>query len=135
MPSKQSWRTAKALYELVARWGKPSWITTDNGMEFAGQFKLLCQALGITHRQITVGNSRANGQVERAIRTIKDVTRRMMSEAENTFWSDHVPTALMAMRFTAHKRLGFPPFVIVTGHIAVPPSHLLEECEGEVSEV
>ncbi len=36
MPSKESWRTAKALYDVIARWGKPGWVTTDNGLEFAG---------------------------------------------------------------------------------------------------
>ena len=51
LPSKDSWRTARALYnEIVARWGKPAWVTTDNGTEFAGSFKLLCQALGVRHR-------------------------------------------------------------------------------------
>ncbi len=75
--TKDSWRTARALYEVIARWGKPSWITTDNGLEFAGHHKSLCGALGIKHRKITVGNSRANGQVERTIRTIKDIIRRM----------------------------------------------------------
>ena len=31
LPTKQSWRTARALYALVSRWGKPHWVTTDNG--------------------------------------------------------------------------------------------------------
>ena len=35
----------------------------------------------------------------------------------------------MTLRFTAHRALGFPPYVIVTGHVPVPPSHLLEEEE------
>ena len=75
--TKESWRTARALYDVLARWGKPCWVTTDNGMEFTGHFKDLCDALGVTARRITVGNSRANGQVERTIRTIKDVIRKM----------------------------------------------------------
>lgn len=95
----------------------------------------MCAALGVKHRRITVGNSRANGQVERTIRTIKDVIRKMQSEHANTFWSDHLPTALMALRFTAHKLLGMPPFVILTGQPAVPPSHLLDEEEGELDVV
>ncbi len=61
LQDKKSWRTARALYEILARWGKPSWVTTDNGLEFAGHFKELCEALGVKLRKITVGNSRANG--------------------------------------------------------------------------
>jgi hypothetical protein len=39
LPSKDSWRTARALYKVLARWGKPAWVTTDNGLEFAGHFR------------------------------------------------------------------------------------------------
>ena len=59
--SKHSGRTASAMWEVICRWGKPSWITTDNGLEFAGSFHSLCEATGVVHRHITVGNSRANG--------------------------------------------------------------------------
>ena len=55
----------KFLYDdLVARWGKPRYVRTDNGAEFAGSFARLCKGLGIIHHHITVGNSKANGQVE-----------------------------------------------------------------------
>ena len=50
----------------------------------------------------------------------------MQVDRADTFWSDHIPTALVALCFTAHKLLGLPPFVILTGQAAVPPSHLLE---------
>ena len=36
LPDKYSWRTARALWELIGRWGKPQWVTTDNGQEFDG---------------------------------------------------------------------------------------------------
>ena len=61
LPTKQSWRTARAMYTLIARWGKPHWVTTDNGQEFAGHFDELIGLMGIKHKRITVGNSRANG--------------------------------------------------------------------------
>ena len=36
------------MTELVPRFGKPRWIRVDRGKEFAGDFKALCQAWGIT---------------------------------------------------------------------------------------
>ncbi len=38
IPSKHAWRTADFLWKLVARWGKPLWIRSDNGKEFRGSF-------------------------------------------------------------------------------------------------
>ena len=43
MPSKESWRTAQALWcSVISRWGKPAWVTTDNGKEFEGEFEAVC---------------------------------------------------------------------------------------------
>ena len=84
------------------------------------------RSLGIKHKRITVGNSQANGQVERTVRTVKDAIRRMLTSRPSTYWSDHVPAALMMLRFTPQRTLGLAPFVVATGHVAVPPSHLIE---------
>ena len=50
----------------------------------------------------------------------------MQMERADSFWSYHIPTALISLRFTTHKLFGLPLFVIMTGQAAVPPSHLLE---------
>ena len=38
VPSLQSWRTAKFLFNIIARHGKPHFVRTDNGPEYAGTF-------------------------------------------------------------------------------------------------
>ena len=84
VPSLHSWRAAKFLYDnLVARWGKPRYVWTDNGAEFAGSFAQLCKGLGIVHHHITIGNSKANGQVEWTIRMLKDCIRWPDQDARN----------------------------------------------------
>ena len=73
VPLLHSWRAVKFLYDnLVAHWGKPRYIWTDNGTKFAGSFAWLCKGLGIMHHHTTIGNGKANRQVERIIRTLKD---------------------------------------------------------------
>jgi hypothetical protein len=47
-----------------------------------------------------------------------------------SYWSDHVPSALLALRLTIHRRVGIPPFTIITGAVATPPSYLLEDVPG-----
>ena len=78
--------------------------------------------LGIQHLHNTVGNSKANGQVERAIRTIKDIMRKEMALLPDSYWSDHLPAVLIAMRHTAARSHGYPPFTVVTGLLPVLPS-------------
>ena len=53
----------------------------------------------------------------------------MLTQYPESEWSDHVPTALMLMRFTPQKTLGLPPFTLVTGRPAVPPQHVLDDTE------
>ena len=72
----------------------------------------------------TVGNSKANGQVERTIRTIKDIMRKEMAVAPDTYWSDHLPPVLIALRHTAARSHGFPPFTVLTGLLPVLPSDI-----------
>ena len=38
LQSKHTWSTADFLWRLIARWGKPLWICSDNGTEFRGSF-------------------------------------------------------------------------------------------------
>ena len=65
VPLLHSWRASKFLYDdLVAHWGKPRYVWTDNSAKFVGSFVQFCKGLGIVHHHITIGNSKANGQVE-----------------------------------------------------------------------
>ena len=54
MPLLHSWRAAQFLYDdLVAHWGKPCYVQTDNGTKFAGSFVSLYKGMGIIHHHIT----------------------------------------------------------------------------------
>lgn len=123
LKSKHAFRTAEWFFsEVVARWSKPDWVRTDHGTEWAGSFSKQLRMLGIKHLKNTVGNSKANGQAERTIRTLKDIMRREMAIEPDTYWSDHLPAALIALRHTAARSHGFPPFTVVTGLLPVLPS-------------
>ena len=122
-PSLHSWRAADFLYQrIITHWGKPRYIRTDNGSEFQGSLHRLCNSLGITHRRITVGNSKANGQVERTIRTLKEAIRRGMTRDPRSYWSNHLAPALAMLRFTPNSTTGLTPFSLVTGRHPYLPS-------------
>jgi len=127
LPSKHAWRTAEwIMTELICRWGKPSLIRSDNGAEWMAEFKELLARMDVTVLPISVGNSAANGQAERMIRTFKDVVRRE-GVLEDGYWSDALPMVLAALRMTASASHGFPPFTIITGQYPSLPSTILDE--------
>jgi len=128
IPSKHAFRCAEWLYkDVLARWGKPDWIRTDNGMEWEAEFKVLLKEWGIQHIHTMVGNSKGNGQAERMIRTLKDVMRKELSVEPGSYWSDHLPGALIALRHSAAASHGYPPFTIVTGLLPVLPSDITSQ--------
>ena len=58
--------------ELLCRWGAIREIVTDNGSDYAAALDYLAEKFSISHIRISSYNSRANGVVERAHRTIRD---------------------------------------------------------------
>ena len=68
LSSKRAWRTTEWFYsEIIARWGSPSAVRLDNGGEWMAEFKHLMSGLGIERLLVTINNSKANGQAEKAI--------------------------------------------------------------------
>ena len=94
LPSKRALRTGEWFYqEVISRWGKPQAVRVDNGGEWYGEFCQLLNSLDIKIVHSTVGNSRANGQAERMIRTFKDIVQ-CTGCAIDGYWSDALPMAV-----------------------------------------
>ena len=71
-----------------------------------------------------MGNSKGNGQAERAIRVIKEVLRKGLTADKRTYWTSHLPAALMLLRLTEHRAHSCVPFTVITGRPPVLPSML-----------
>lgn len=61
---------------------KPTFIQTDNGLEFQGRFDALCQELKLTHHFIHKSSPNENALIERSFRT---------DEEEFFFWMKRAP--------------------------------------------
>ena len=115
VPSLHSLRAAEFLYsDLVARWGKPCYIQTNNGPEFAGSFARLCKGLGIVHHHITIGNSKANRQVEWMIRMLKDCIWCSLTKVPTTFWMNYLALALLLLHMKVSRMVGITPYLLAT---------------------
>jgi putative transposase len=70
--SKHSWRLAWCVALLVARYGKPKFIKTDNDAVFTSKlFKACLATLGVAHRRTAVMSPWQNGRIERLFGTLK----------------------------------------------------------------
>ena len=111
-----SCRAAEFLYDdLVAHWGKPHYIWTYNGAKFVGSFAQLCKGLGIIHHHITIGNSKANGQVKWIMRTLKDHIWHGLTKEPTSFWMNHLASALLLIYMTVSWMMGIALFLSATG--------------------
>lgn len=58
-------------------------------------------------------NPRANGQVERMVKTIKSGIRRLVSHVEGSKWWENLPDVLRGMRCLNTRATGISPYLIV----------------------
>ena len=88
----------------------------------AGSFAQLCKGLGIIHLHITIGNSKANRQVEWMIRMLKDCIQRGLTKAPATFWTNHLALVLLLLCMTASRMMGVMPYLLETSQQPLLPS-------------
>ena len=72
------------LDQLFATFGTPKIVRSDNGPPFSGEeFAKFAHALGFKHRKVTPLWPRANGEVERFVKTLKKCLKAAKVEGRN----------------------------------------------------
>ena len=109
---------------VICRYGLPQAIITDNGTQFNNEnFKKFCSQLGIELRFISPAHPKANGQVEAANKTIKQLLKKRLGEKKGA-WVDELSGVLWAYRTTVKTSTGETPFSLAFGHEAVIPAEV-----------
>lgn len=102
------------LSELFSKWGLPKQIVSDNGPQFASkQFEEFTQANGIEHIFTAPYHPASNGLAENAVRTLKRVIKKALSEKNNVeraLWS-----FLAYYRNIEHSTTGESPAMLLLG--------------------
>ena len=100
----------------LARYPRPMRIIFDQGSEFKGEFRRLCDNSGIEIHVTGVASPTANAVCERMHKTIADCLRTMQrvlpvrSETDaQQFFENAVATATYAMRASIHRSLKATP--------------------------
>nr|VZI35628.1 unnamed protein product [Spirometra erinaceieuropaei] len=96
--------TARKTEELIARYGIPTEIVTDNGTQFTSSiFQQLCQKWGIRHVTSPPFHPQSNGQAERFVDTFKRAMKKMWNTGVKL---EYLNTFLFAYRTTPKSDLG-----------------------------
>ena len=94
--------------KVFSEFGIPGVVKTDNGPPFnSSAFKSFAQILGFQHRKVTPRWPRANGEVERFVRTVKKVIKT--ANLERKSWKQGMYQLRRNFRATPHTTTGNPP--------------------------
>ncbi|KAK1426837.1 hypothetical protein QVD17_15517 [Tagetes erecta] len=123
---------------IVCRFGLPLYVVSDNGRQFADNpFKKWCEDLHIRQVFASVAHPQANGQVERANRSIVEGIKVRLS-ASGFVWADELAHVLWAHRTMPKTSTGETPFSLTYGteavipvEIGMPTRRMLNEGDNE----
>jgi transposase InsO family protein len=103
------------LMHVIARFGTPAEIITDNGTAFKNEFRDFCRRRLIHQRFITEDVPRSNGLAERAVQTVKNALRKFAALKHHALdWdTSGLPAILTGYRMTPQAASKHSPARIV----------------------
>lgn len=122
--NKSQHSTLAALKQIIHLFGAPRQIIVDGGREFLGDYKNYCDKFGIEIHSIAPGVSRANGQVERVMATLKNALI-MIKNYDTPNWHTALESLQLAFNCTVHRTTGAAPLTLLTRRQNCVPPELL----------
>ena len=117
----------KFVNEVVARFGTPLELHTDQGTNFQSHlFSDVCRLLQIANTRTTPYHPALNEQVERFNRTILQMIRCYLSKGQHK-WDEQIPLLLAAYRRTPHPGTAFTPNRLMLGREVPMPQDVMFE--------
>ena len=125
VPDQTAETTAKTLVnDIIARFGAPLSIHTDQGRNFESQlFAEVCRLLEVAKTRTTPYHPSSNGQVERLNRTLLQMMRCYISPGQRD-WDEYLPLLASAYRRVPHSSTGISPNRMMLGRETLMPQDL-----------
>ena len=112
MENATSAATLRYLRQVIAQFGIPETVVSDNGTQFVSdEFKEFCRLNGIRHVQTAPYHPSSNGLAERAVQVVKQGIRKQSSGTLN----DRISRMLFQYRITPHSTTGVSPSELLIG--------------------
>jgi hypothetical protein len=113
---------ASAFNERVlARYGAPVEVVTDNGHEYEAEFAKLLLAHGIDHRHTSANHPAANGMAERIVEVLKRALRKFVLQHGVLDWATQLTVIEFGYRVTTQSSTGYSPYLFMYGRHPVAP--------------
>ena len=115
----------KILNEVIARFGCPYDLHTDQGRNFESEiFSELCRMLEIRKTRTSAGNPRCNGQTERFNRTLVRMIKAYL-KGQQREWDRNLGCLAAAYRATVHESTGLTPNLLMLGREVRLPAEVM----------
>ncbi|XP_062557947.1 uncharacterized protein K02A2.6-like [Armigeres subalbatus] len=109
--------TIQALHETFCRYGIPETMETDNGPQFVSEaMDQFCEEFGINLMKTSPYWPQANGEVERANRSLKK-RLQISQEMSNADWKWDLRMYLLMYNSTPHSTTGVAPSALMFGRV------------------
>lgn len=133
IPNKTAESTSKAfLHSVLARFGAPAEVVSDNGGEWKGCFHDLLVHHFIDHRYISPNHSQSNGLVERCVQTVKRCLRKMLyvsGDEVGPDWETQLAYVALGYRCSVQKSTGYSPYALLYATEPTVPPAIREKLE------
>jgi len=119
------------LDKIFSEYGTPAVLRTDNGPPFNSiEFENFSTAIGFKHRRVTPLWPRANGEVERFMKTVKKNVTISILQKRN--WRKELVSFLRSYRVTPHCTTGVAPATLMFSRsVRTKFPQLTTECDKQ----
>ena len=109
----------------IARFGVPSIITLDRGVQFTSQiWQILCKTLRIKHVVTTAYHPQSNGLVEQFHRQLKNALKARTCGVD---WAEHLPWVMLSIRAAPREDSAVSAAEMVFGSPLTLPGQILTD--------
>ena len=99
--------------QVVGVFGMPAVVRSDRGPEYRGAFDRYLREAGVEHRLISTMHPRANGIVERQVRSVKAGLRRFFAACPGGRWWEALADVVRGLNVIPVRATGLSPYTVV----------------------